>query len=273
MITRTIPSTKELLPVIGLGTWKTFDVSPQSDTTPQTEVLKTLHQSGATLIDSSPMYGNAEEIVGTVSQATAVADSFFYATKVWTQGKEEGIQQMKDSMRKMQRETIDLMQIHNLVDWKTHLQTLRGWKEEGLVKYIGITHYTDDMHDELARIIAAEPIDFVQFNYSITARNAEKKLLSVAAEHGVATLINRPFGEGSLFKFVMGKQLPEWAEEYGITTWAQYMLKFIVSHPAVTCVIPATAKPMHAQINCLAGNEPVLDEKTREKMAEEIRKA
>lgn len=270
MITRNIPSTNEALPVIGIGTWKTFDVSPQSDTEPLKQVLKTMHHAGATLIDSSPMYGHAEEVIGEVSQATGMADSFFYATKVWIQGKDEGIQQMQDSMRKMRRETIDLMQIHNLVDWKTHLQTLRKWKEEGKVKYIGITHYTDNMHDELVRIISSEQIDFVQFNYSITARNAENRLLPAAADHGVATLINRPFGEGALFKFVLGKKLPEWAGEYGISSWAQFMLKFIVSHPAVTCVIPATSKPTHAQVNCLAGNEPLPGESVREKMAEMI---
>lgn len=271
MITRIIPSTQEALPAIGLGTWKTFDVSTHSNTEPLRQVLKTLHHAGGTLIDSSPMYGNAEEIVGELSEATSIADNFFYATKVWIEGKKEGIQQMQDSMHKMRRDSIDLMQIHNLVDWKTHLQTLREWKEEGKVKYIGITHYTDNMHDELARIISSEKIDFVQFNYSITARNAEKKLLPVAAEHGVATLINRPFGEGALFKFVLGKKLPAWAEDYNISTWAQFMLKFIVSHPAVTCVIPATSKPTHMQVNCLAGNEPLPDENVREKMAEAIK--
>lgn len=270
MILRNIPSTNEQLPVVGLGTWKVFDVSPQADKEPLRQVLKTMHHAGARLIDSSPMYGNAETIVGEVSQATSVADNFFYATKVWIQGKDEGIQQMQDSMRKMRRDTIDLMQIHNLVDWKTHLQTLRKWKEEGKVKYIGITHYTDNMHDELAQIISSEQIDFVQFNYSITARNAENRLLPTAADHGVATLINRPYGEGALFKFLLGKKLPEWAEDYNISSWAQFMLKFIISHPAVTCVIPATGNPTHAQVNCLAGNEPLPGEEVREKMAKAV---
>ena len=230
------------------------------------EVLEAMHKNGATLIDSSPMYGQAEEAVGKLTQATGYADKFFYATKVWTQGKKEGIKQMEDSFKKMQRSVIDLMQIHNLVDWEKHLETLKQWKAEGRIKYIGITHYTDAMHGELEKIISTVPMDFVQFNYSIVARAAEKRLLPAAAQHGVATLINRPLGEGALMQKVQGKALPSWVKDYGINSWGQFFLKYIVSHPAVTCIIPATSKPEHAQDNMQAGMGEMPDEAARKKM-------
>ena len=267
MVQRAIPSTGEQLPVIGLGTWQVFDVPPQGEHPLLIQVLEEMHKAGSTLIDSSPMYGQAEEVTGNLTQASGLAEKFFYATKVWTQGKKEGIKQMQDSFRKMRRSTIDLMQIHNLVDWKTHLETLKAWKAEGKIKYIGITHYTDAMHGELENIISTVPMDFVQFNYSITARAAEKRLLPAAAHHGVATLINRPFGEGALFKIVQGKMLPTWTKEYDINTWSQFFLKFIISHPAVTCVIPATGKPNHAYDNLQAGHGQLPDENARKKMA------
>lgn len=266
MLQRIIPSSGETLPAIGLGTWQTFDVS-RSGKEPLAEVLAGLHQAGGKLIDSSPMYGRAEDVIGDLTQASGIADNYFYATKVWTQGREAGIRQMQDSMQKMQRTTVDLMQVHNLVDWKTHLKTLAEWKEKGIVRYIGITHYTNAYHDELAQILSNEPIDFVQFNYSITARNAEKRLLGAAADKGVATLINRPFGEGSLFVHVSGKALPPWAAEYHITTWSQFFLKFILSHPAVTCVIPATGNPKHLLDNVQAGTGPLPNAAGRERMA------
>lgn len=267
MLHRTIPSTGEQLPAIGLGTWQVFDVPAQGEHPMLTQVLEHLHNAGGRLIDSSPMYGQAEAVAGNLTQASGLADKFFYATKVWTQGKKEGIRQMEDSFRKMRRSTIELMQIHNLVDWQIHLETLQEWKSQGKIKYIGITHYTDAMHGELEKIISTVPMDFVQFNYSITARAAEKRLLPAAAHHGVATLINRPFGEGALFKIVQGKTLPAWAQEYGINSWGQFFLTFILSHPAVTCVIPATGKPDHAKDNFLAGNGPIPDEQARKKMA------
>ena len=266
MLQRTIPSSGETIPVIGLGTWQTFDVS-RSGNEPLAQVLANMHQSGGKLIDSSPMYGRAEENIGDLTQASGIADQFFYATKVWTQGKEAGIRQMKASLQKMKRRSIDLMQVHNLVDWKTHLETLAEWKAKGIVRYTGITHYTNAYHDELERILQTVPVDFVQFNYSITARNAEKRLLQTAADRGVATLINRPFGEGSLFAHVRGKALPHWVSEYNITTWSQFFLKFILSHPAVTCVIPATGNPQHLLDNVQAGIGPLPNETTRERMA------
>jgi len=267
MIQRIIPSSGELLPVIGLGTWQTFNVS-NTDTYPKlTEVLTEMNSQGAKLIDSSPMYGKSESVIGDITSELTTKDDFFYATKVWTNGREEGIRQMEESIKKMNRTTMDLMQIHNLTDWKTHLPLLRDWKASGKIRYIGITHYTDSMHEELEKIITQEKIDFVQFNYSIDARHAEKRLLDAAAANGVATLINRPFGEGRLFNTVRGKALPEWAAELGIENWSSYFLKFIISHPAVTCVIPATSSPKHARDNFKAGVGFLPDTALREKMA------
>jgi len=265
MIPRIIPSSGEALPVIGLGTWQTFDVA--SNRYPiLKDVLTTMHAAGSTLIDSSPMYGRAEQAVGDITATMPAANDFFYATKVWTTGLQQGIAQMEASMQKMQRKTMDLMQIHNLTDWKTHLATLRQWKESGIIRYIGITHYIDASHEELEKIIRTEKLDFVQFNYSIAARNAEKRLLDVAASHGVATLINRPFGEGKLFNAVKGKPLPSWVHEIGVDSWAAFFLKYIIAHPAVTCVIPATGNPVHELDNLKAGEKNLPDAKARQKM-------
>jgi diketogulonate reductase-like aldo/keto reductase len=266
MLQRIIPSTKEALPVIGLGTWQSFDVPLSGSHDALSRVLEVLHSSGGTVIDSSPMYGRSEDVIGHLTQRSSIADKFFYATKVWTQGRDAGIDQMKASMTKMKRNVMDLMQIHNLVDWKIHIKTLREWKEKGIIRYIGITHYTDAMHSELEKIIRTEDIDFVQFNFSIFARNAEKSLLPAAADRGVATIINRPFGEGSLFSKVKDKSVPAWAREYGIDTWSQFFLKYIISHPAVTCVIPATSNPQHMADNVKAGEGLMPDESLRKKM-------
>lgn len=268
MFTRAIPSSSQQLPVIGLGTWKTFDVSHADKNPELLNVLNEMKNGGGKLIDSSPMYGRSEEVIGQLSQSTNDADHFFYATKVWTTGRDQGIQQMKSSLKKLRREHIDLMQIHNLVDWKTHLKTLREWKEQGLVKYIGFTHYTDSMHGELEELMRKEKPDFVQFNYSIFARNAEKRLLPAAGELGIATLINRPFGEGAWFSKVKNKNLPSFARELGIYSWSQFFLKFIIAHPSVTCVIPATSSPEHMVDNLKAAAGPLPDKEQLEKMAE-----
>ncbi|GAB3342409.1 aldo/keto reductase [Larkinella ripae] len=271
MLNRPIPSSKEKLPVVGIGTWQTFDVAGKPEQEPLIQALKAVHQAGGKMIDSSPMYGRSEDVVGQLTAASGIQNAFFYATKVWTRGREAGIQQMDDSMRKMKRSTMDLMQIHNLVDWKTHLETLKAWKASGKIRYIGITHYTDSMHDELIEIITKVPIDFVQFNYSILSRNAEKRLLPTAQDKGVATIINQPFAEGRLFSLVKGKELPPWATENGITSWAQFFLKFLIGHPAVTCVIPGTSNPRHAADNMLAGHGRQPDAALREKMAALLR--
>lgn len=270
MLQRIIPSSGEALPVIGLGTWQTFDVHDEQKYPALKEVLNVLHEAGGRLLDSSPMYGKAEEVIGNISSGMETRNDFFYATKVWTTGVLEGIREMEASFRKMQRTVVDLMQIHNLVDWKTHLPQLRDMKEKGKIRYIGITHYTDDSHEELEKIMQKEQLDFVQFNYSINARHAEKRLLDVAAGLGVATLINRPLGQGNLFAAVKGKQLPPWAKELGITNWASYFLKYILAHPAVTCVIPATSQAGHAADIVEAGTGNVPDQAMKKKMLDHL---
>jgi diketogulonate reductase-like aldo/keto reductase len=226
-----------------------------------------MHRGGGSLIDSSPMYGHAEQVVGDITAGMETADDFFYATKVWTTGKSEGIRQMEASMANMKRETMDLMQIHNLTDWQTHWPQLQAWKETGKIRYTGITHYKDSSHEELEQVLRMEKIDFVQFNYSILARHAEKRLLDAAADWGVATLINRPLDEGRLFSKVKGKALPSWATEWGMLTWSDFFLKYIIAHPAVTCVIPATGKPQHAVDLMTAGTGDLPDPAMRKRMA------
>ena len=269
MLTRPIPATGEPMPVIGFGTWQTFDVGDnRAAIALRREVLETLFASGGRMIDSSPMYGRAEAVVGSLLAEIGQRDTAFLATKVWTSGERAGIAQMRDSAAKLRSPVIDLMQIHNLVDWRTHLKTLRAWKGEGRFRFIGITHYTTPALDDLATIIRNEKIDFVQFGYSIAARTAEQRLLPVAAERGVAVVANQPFDSGNAFQRVKGKALPEWAAEFDCTSWAQFMLKYIVSHPAVTCAIPGTASPAHARDNVAAGVGRLPGEHQRRRMAE-----
>ncbi|HVG12139.1 MAG TPA: aldo/keto reductase [Flavisolibacter sp.] len=271
MQTRTIPSTGEALPVIGLGTWQTFDVEPLHYPSLE-DVLRLMHHAGGQLIDSSPMYGRAEEAVGNITGPMSSQNVFFYATKVWTKGADAGKAQIRNSYRLMKREVMDLVQIHNLLDWKTHLPHLRKLKEEGILRYIGITHYQDSSHADLAEVIRQESIDFIQFNYSINARHAEKALLPLCVDMGVATLINRPFGEGALFRKVAHKPLPPWATEVGIASWSAYFLQFILAHPGVTCVIPATGNPAHAADNLGSGEGVALDKETLQRMVQFIEK-
>lgn len=267
MNTRLIPTGKETLPVVGLGSWLQFDVgNDNNERNPLKEVLQLLVEKGGKLIDSSPMYGRAEQVIGELSVETGTAEKLFYATKVWTSGKQEGIKQMADSFRKMRRQTMDLMQIHNLVDWKTQLATLKKWKDEGRIRYIGITHYSTSAHAELEKIIRSETIDFVQFNYSIGVRNAEQSLLNTAKDQGVAVLINEPFQSGALFGKVKGKSLPAWSPDYDINSWAQFFLKYILAHPAVNCVIPGTSNPKHLLDNVGAGYGIIPDKKGQQKM-------
>ncbi len=267
MLKRPIPSTGELLPVIGLGTWQTFDVGPSPVSRADVkEVLRLFAEKGGTLIDSSPMYGQSEEVVGDLSVALRLQKKLFMATKVWTQGESAGIKQMQTSMQEMQANPIDLMQIHNLVDWQTHLKTLRKWKEEKRVRYIGITHYLVSAFDDLERIIKTEKLDFVQLNYNIVTRQAANRLLPLAADKGVAVIVNKPFESGSLFSAVKDKPIPDWAKDFDCQSWGQFFLKYILSHPAITCVIPATAKPKHLTDNMQAGYGKLPDEATRRKM-------
>ncbi|GEO04466.1 aldo/keto reductase [Adhaeribacter aerolatus] len=273
LIKRAIPGTGELLPVMGLGTWQTFDVGPSPVSRADVkEVLRLFAELGGKLIDSSPMYGRSEEVVGDLSVDLKLQKKLFMATKVWTQGEQNGIKQMETSMQEMQARPLDLIQIHNLVDWRIHLKTLRRWKEEQRIRYLGITHYLASAFDDLERIIKTEPVDFVQLNYNIVTRQAANRLLPLAAEKKVAVIVNRPFESGALFSSVKGKPLPAWASEFDCQSWGQFFLKYILGHPAITCVIPATAKPKHLTDNMQAGYGRLPDEATRKKMKEFIQK-
>jgi diketogulonate reductase-like aldo/keto reductase len=267
LLKRTIHSTGEQLPAIGVGTWQTFDVSDAAaERDPLKEVLKTLISKGGTVIDSSPMYGRSEGVVGDLSFELGLNDKLFIATKVWTTGRDNGVRQMNASFRLMKRQKIELMQIHNLTDWETHIKTLRSWKEQGKIKYIGLTHYTDSAHDRLINILSRETIDFIQINYNLVDRHAEERLLPFAREKNVAVLVNQPFESGSLFRRVRGKEVPAWAKDFDCDTWAQFFLKFILSHPAVTCAIPGTDKPQHMLDNIGAAYGGLPDEKQRRQM-------
>ena len=267
MLTRPIPSSKEQLPVIGLGTWQTFDVgASEASRKPLAEVLSLFTRLGGRLVDSSPMYGRSESVLGDLAVQLGVRDQLFVATKVWTSGRRDGIAQMEESERRL-RGRADLMQVHNLVDADTHLETLRAWKAEGRIRYIGITHYTASAYANLATYMQRPGIDFVQLNYSLAERDAEKRLLPLAKERGIAVLVNRPFGAGSLFRESRNKPLPPFAKELGATSWAELFLKFVIAHPAVTCAIPATSKSEHLRQNMNAGRTPLPDEPMRKKIA------
>ena len=253
--------------MIGFGTWQTFDIgSDQQEFERRKQVLAVLFEAGGKVIDSSPMYGSAEAVVGQLLHDTEARPKAFLATKVWTRGRAAGISQMKASLANLQTRSIDLMQIHNLVDWRTHLGTLRAWKEQQRFRYIGITHYTVSELNSLAAIIRDERLDFVQLGYSLNVRAAENRLLPLAAERGVAVIVNQPFDSGALFAKVRGKTLPAWASEFDCTSWAQFFLKYILGHPAVTCVIPGTAKPEHARDNVAAGFGRLPGEAERQRM-------
>jgi aryl-alcohol dehydrogenase-like predicted oxidoreductase len=271
IIRRPIPRSGEALPVIGLGTWQTFDVGGhQAARAPLREVLGEFVRLGGSVVDSSPMYGSSESVAGDLAAELKLRKQLFIATKVWTSGREAGIRQMEQSFRRLRAERIDLMQVHNLVDWRTHLATLRRWKEQGKIRYIGVTHYTASAYDDLARVLESEEIDFVQLNYSVAEREAERRLLPLAADRRIAVLANRPFAGGPLFRKVREKPLPPWAKEIGCATWAQFFLKFIVSHPAVTCAIPATSKVAHLTDNMQGGVGTIPDGAMRQRMVKYV---
>jgi aryl-alcohol dehydrogenase-like predicted oxidoreductase len=270
ILTRPIPSTGESVPVVGLGTWQTFDVGASpAERAPLEEVLAAFVELGGRVVDSSPMYGRSEQVVGDVAAKLGVQSRLFLATKVWTTGKTAGIRQMEDSMRKLRAARIDLMQVHNLVDVDTHLATLAEWKRAGRVRYVGITHYTAGGHDAVARLIAARPLDFVQINYSVGEREAERRLLPLAQERGTAVLANRPFAGGDLFARLRRRPLPAWAAEIDCDSWAQVLLKFVISHPAVTCAIPATSRAAHLRDNMKAAHGRLPDAALRARIAAE----
>ncbi len=271
MQTRKIPATGEMLPVIGCGTWRTFDVgSNPADRAPLAEVLKALFEAGGSVIDTSPMYGQAEGVVGDLLADAHSRDKAFLATKVWTTGREEGIAQMKRSLKLLRTDRIDLMQIHNMVDWQTHLPTLQAWKKEGRIRLIGVTHYTAGAHGTLESVLRLGGFDFVQVDYSIDDRSVEESLLPFARDHGVAVMINLPFGGGDLLRKLAGRKLPGWAGEIGCTSWAQILLKFVLAHPAVTCVIPGTSKPQHMRDNARAGVGPFPDKAMIKRMIADV---
>ncbi len=252
MQTRKIPSSGEALPVIGCGTYRGFDVGTAA-TGRLADVLDALFAAGGSVVDSSPMYGKAEAVAGAlIARANARAKAFI-ATKVWTRGRDAGLAQMQDSFKLLQTDRIDLMQIHNLVDWRTHLATLRQWKEAGRIRYLGITHYTQSAFADLEAVMRAEPLDFVQLNYSAMDRAAELRLLPLALERGIAVIANYPLASGSAPRAVGGRALPAWAADIDCTSWSQLLLKFVVSHPAITCAIPGTGNPEHMADNARAG--------------------
>jgi diketogulonate reductase-like aldo/keto reductase len=268
MLTRIIPSSGEKLPAIGLGTWKAFDVDLTADIRRQlTDVLSLFVKLGGRLIDSSPMYGRAEEVIGDLTSAPGFREKLFFATKVWTHGKESGIRSMERSMSLLHTKRIDLMQVHNLVDVNTQLATLHEWKQQGRIRYTGITHYESGALSEVEKLMRSQKFDFLQINYSLMEPEAER-ILPLAQERGVAVIANRPFGSGDLFGKVRSKPLPGWAAEFDCRSWAQFFLKWIVANPAITCAIPATDKPRHLEDNMQGGIGRLPDAKMRRRMRE-----
>ncbi len=271
-VTRAIPSSGERIPVIGLGTSRVFEVGGTAE---ERQPLKAVVEQLATLdnsmLDTSPMYGEAEAVAGELVEDLGVRDRLFLATKVWTSGRQAGIEQMERSLRLLRTDRVDLMQVHNLEDWRTHLETLREWKSAGRARYVGVTHYHAGAHGALERVMRAVPLDFVQLNYSLVEPEAADRLLPLARELGVAVIVNRPFARGRLFRAVKGRALPPWAEPLGCRSWAQFFLKFAVGHPAVTCAIPGTSKLRHMVDNQGAGRGPLPDDAAQRRMLELVR--
>lgn len=268
MMTRPIPSSGERLPVIGMGTWVTFNVGDDMQLRARcVDVFRAFFQAGGGMIDSSPMYGSAEEVIGYCLKQLGANSPMFSATKVWTPLKWHGAKQIKASQELRGEDKFDLFQVHNLVNWEGHLDTLQAMKSEGRLRYVGITTSHGSRHEEMAKIMATQAIDFVQFTYNVEDRDPEARLLGLAADKGIAVIINRPFQRGSLLDRFQGKPLPPWAADIACTSWAQFSLKFIVSHPAVTCAIPATSRVDHMHENMNVGRGPLPDMKTRARMA------
>lgn len=265
MHTRAIPSSKEQVPVIGMGTSGSFEVrSGSAEYQALKNVLQRFFAGGATLIDTAPTYGNAEDVLGVLLDEGGWRKQAFIATKLSrVRGRQQGLSQFNSTLKRLRTDHVELLQVHNLVDWKTQMDVARGLKAEGKVKYVGVTHYVEAAQDELADVVEATKPDFLQINYSVTNRGAEKRVFPVARQLGVAVLANRNFNDGSLFSQVRGKSLPGWAAEAGITSWAQVFLKFALSHPAVTTVIPATGRPERQSDNLQAGFGPMLTEQQK----------
>ncbi|MEO7724764.1 MAG: aldo/keto reductase [Chthoniobacterales bacterium] len=266
---RAIPSSGEKIPAVGLGTSRTFDVGASpNERGPLREVLRRFVQLGGKVVDTSPMYGKAEEVIGDLTSELKLYDELFLASKVWTTGKKEGIDSIERTLKRLQTKRLDLMQVHNLVDLETQLATLRAWKEEGRIRYLGITHYVESSFRAVEKILQREKLDFLQINYSIGERGAEERILPLAQEKGVAVLVNRPFARGNLFARLRARPLPDWAAEFDCKSWAQFLLKWILANAAVTCAIPATSDPRHLEDNMAAGVGRLPDAKMRERMAQ-----
>ncbi len=269
LIKRAIPKSGELLPVLGIGTYDTFNVGPKAvERAELKQVLLEFAALGGSVIDSSPMYGEAERVVGDLTGELGNRDKYFFATKVWTSGQQAGVRQMEQSFSLMRTKRMELMQIHNLLDLEVHTQTLKDWKASGKIRHIGITHYHAGAHAELEKLIKTNTYDTVQFNYSMVEREAEARLLPACLEAGVAVIVNRPFAQANLFGRVKGKPLPAWAAEFDCTSWAQFFLKYLLGHPAVTCVIPGTRRVAHLQDNMQAGMGRLPDAAMRQRMLE-----
>ena len=267
-MTRKIPSTGEDIPAVGLGTWQVFDAgNDQTARAPLRTVISEFSRAGGKMIDSSPMYGSAESVAGDLVAELGLREKLFIATKVWTSGREEGIKQMETSFRRLKVKQMDLMQIHNLLDVSVHTKTINDMKAKGRIRYTGITHYTSSAYAEVEKWLNQEKYDFLQINYSLAERESEKRILEICKNRNIAVIANRPFAEGAMFRRVRGKPLPPWVAEIGVSSWAQYFLKWIVGHPAVTCVIPGTGKPEHVADNVAAGFGALPDEGMRRKMA------
>ena len=269
MLKRVIPSSGEEMPVIGLGTSRVFDIErSKNELNVREKILDIFYENGGRLIDTSPMYGMSEEIIGITAKKYIEKNRFFLATKVWTEGRDNGMRQIEESFQKMRTDKISLIQVHNLLDWKTQIKTLRSLKDEGRIDYIGITHYKSNAFDEMIKIMKAEKVDFAQFNYSMGEREAEQKILPFCKDNGIATLINRPFMRGRLFREAQEKKLPSWVSDYDIDSWGQFFLKYIISHDAVTNIIPATSKPKNMLDNAKAGMGRMLGKKAKKRMLE-----
>lgn len=269
MATRKVPSSGEEIPVIGMGSSDTFDVGDDPTSREGLRgVLRSLVEGGGRVIDTSPMYGRAETVLGDLIDELGLGPKLWFATKVWTRGREAGARQIDESFARLRTKKLDLLQIHNLLDWREHVPTLRALQAAGRVRYSGLTHYRADAHADLERVLGEEKFDWLQVNYSLVEREAEQRLLPFCRDRGVAVMVNRPFADGAMFAKVRGRPLPDWAEEIGCRSWGQFFLRFVVSHPAVTCVIPATSKPQHMIDNAAAGLGPLPDEQQRRRMAE-----
>lgn len=271
LLQRRIPRSGAMLPVIGLGTYQVFDVArntPEHDELGK--VLATFVAGGGSVIDSSPMYGRAEAVAGELAEVLRLREKLFIATKVWTRGRAAGIEQMEESLRLLRTSQIELMQVHNLLDLKTHLPTLREWRQAGKLRYLGITHYHAGAYRELEALLHTRDFDFVQFNYSLAEREADARLLAIAADTGTAVIVNRPFAQGALFAKVRGRELPPWAADFDCSSWAQFFLKYVISHAAVSCAIPGTGKAQHMLDNLRAGSGRMPDARQRKQMLELI---